>query len=307
MTAFYTNRLVKETINYNNSLYIVEKTGLIRKILNNQDYKLEISDETLRELLAQQDFLRNIASSIISNVNKKSLKKTTGNLAILNLEDEKLTRDARKTFEKDYNELYNNILLTNINNDFFDDLTEAIFLEVDRYNLYQKKDYCIESLLVMLEDEEKNSNINWGYIPEMQNGNNSIQNKNKRILIGVDMKGYNMPIKLHFDRKQIERFLTEYAKKDTLPVYEGDEDMNVEWNDRITTQVLMPLSKEKRKKLKEKEVYKSDYRNRFLGHIKWMMFPNRYPDYLCDHQGKRREKRYVNIKSGIINTESKTH
>lgn len=173
MSAFYTNRLVKETINYNNSLYIAKKIELIDKVIHNDDYKLEISDETIRELLAQQDFLGNIANQIFSNVNRKQMKETSENFAVLNLEDEKLTKDARKNFENDYNELYNKVLLTDINNDFFKDLIEVMFLEADRYNLYQKKDFCIESLLVILEDEEKNNNINWGYIPEIQNGYNS--------------------------------------------------------------------------------------------------------------------------------------
>ena len=116
-----------------------------------------------------------------------------------------------------------------------------------------------------------------------------------------------MPIKLHFERKQLETFLKNYTKDTKLPVYEGNDDMEVGRHGFITTQVCIPLTKEQRKELKKVEVKKSDSRYRFLEHIKWMMLPNRYPDFLCDEQGKKKAKRYVNISSGRIDSSGEEH
>ncbi len=304
MTAFYCNRLVKETINYNNSMYIADKMGLIEKVTEDENYKLDISDEQIREILVQREFLRDISTDIMNEQIKKAeaninnTKQTTS----LDLEKSQSRKQAIGEYESDYNSLYNNILLSDFKNDFVSDLDFATYLESDRYNLYFRKNCAIESLMVMLN--EMNKSINWGYIIESENGCNSIQNKEKFILMGIDMKGYNMPIKLHIERKQIETFLENYTGSKMLPVYEGKEDMNVEWNGFISTQVLMPLSKEQRKQIKDTTLNRSDYRYHFLEHIKWMMLPNRYPDYLCDHQGNKKERRYVNISSGLICTES---
>lgn len=307
MTAFYNNRLTKEVIGYNESLYIANKIGIIEEIFETEQYDLKVTDEELRELIAQMTFLTEISKQIIEEHKNTSNRYThdADDKTILDMEDNEVRKRAIEIYGKDYNELYQNVFLTHLNSDFAEDLNIATILEADQYNLYLTKDFAMESLMVILMN--KNKNINWGYIPESKNGRNSIQNKERFVLVGVDMKGYNMPIKLHFERRQLETFLTNYTKDTKLPVYEGNEDMEIPWNGFMTTQILMPLDKEQRKQLKRLELPKLDYRYRFIEHIKWMMFPNRYPDYLCDHQGKKKEKRYVDIVSGRVASSSQVY
>lgn len=310
MTSFYSNRLAKEVINYNEALYIAKKIQMIDKIFEGRVYELKVTDEELREMIAQLGFLTEIAKDIThesaqkitkGRTRKNNTNKSNNELSIV--DKSKFRKKAMEEYETDYNELYNNFFLTQFDNEFEEDLYLSTILEIDRHNLYKVKDFAMESLMVTLADKGKNKNMNWGYIPENKNGKNSIQNKEKFILIGMDMKGYNMPIKLHFEKNKLETFLRNYTKGTQIPVYEGDEDMEVIWNGYITTQVYSPLTKEQRKQLKEIKLDSSDYRYRFLEHIKWMMLPNRYPKYLCDHQGNKKAKRYVDIVSGIVTTD----
>lgn len=305
MTSFYSNRLTKEVIDYNESLYIVNKIGLIEEILKKDDYKSDITDDELREIISQLEFLKEISKDIAQEMLSKSTKNCENNVINGDLTKSRSREKAIKTYEEDYKNIYENIFLPQFSNDFKNDLDLVTILEADRYNLYSAKNFAIESVMVILTD--KNKNINWGYIPENKNGKNTIQNKEKFVLIGIDMKGYNMPIKLHFQREELETFLTNYAKDTKIPLYEGNEDMEIAWNGYMTTQVYMPLTKEQRKQLKETNLHSSDYRYRFIEHIKWMMLPNRYPKYLCDHQGNKKEKRYIDVKTGQIVATDKLH
>lgn len=300
MTSFYDNRLTKEVMNFNEGLYIANKIGMTKEIFEKGEYELNVTDEGLREIIAQLGFLTEIANEITKESAHKSYVYCNEDKVEPKLSDNKTRKKAIEEYKKDYNELYKNFFLTQFYNDFEMDLDIATILEIDRYNLYSAKDFAMESLMVILADKKKSNNINWGYIPENNNGKNSIQNKDKFVLIGMDMKGYNMPIKLHFEKEKLETFLINYTKSTELPVYEGNEDMQIPWKGFMTTQVYMPLTKDQRKQLKETELPKLDYRYHFLEHIKWMMFPNRYPDYLCDHQGNKKKKRYVDVKSGKI-------
>ena len=301
MTSFYSNRLAKEAISYNEALYIVRKMGIIEQISEQGDYKLEITDEELREMLAQYSFLAGIGKEVLHESVKKYDVYNCEPQVEIDLDDSKVKKDAIKLYEKDYQELYSKLFLTDFHSEFEMDLDIATILEADRYNLYSMKDDAMETLMVILNDKDKSKNMNWGYIPELKNGKNTIQNREKFILVGIDMKGFNMPIKLHFERGKLETFLRNYTGDTRLPIYEGNEDMKNFFTGFITTQICRPLTKSQRKQLNEKKVEKSNYKYGFLEHIKWMMHPNRYPDYLCDSQGKKKPKRHIDISSGRIN------
>lgn len=303
MTSFYDNRLAKEVMNFNEGLYIANKIGITKEIFENGKYELKVTDEELREIVAQLGFLTEIASEITKESANKSYANCNNDKVEPRLGENKTRKKAIEEYEKDYNELYKNFFLPQFYNDFEMDLNIATILEIDKYNLYAAKDFAMESLMVILTDKNKSDNLNWGYIEENNNGKNSIQNNDKFVLIGMDMKGYNMPIKLHFEKEKLETFLKNYVKDTKIPVYEGNDDMQIPWKGFMTTQVYMPLTKDQRKQLKETELPKLDYRYHFLEHIKWMMFPNRYPDYLCDNQGNKKKKRHVDIKTGRIASE----
>ena len=165
------------------------------------------------------------------------------------------------------------------------------------YNLYEVKDMSAQALMVSLIDSDKN--VNWGYIPEKdEKGRNSIQRGSKYVLIGFDLKGYNMPIKLHFEKDRIEKFLDGYTNNTAIPIYEGNED--VEINDEfLTTQVLMKLSKKQRAGIKSalKNMSPDDERYKYISHLNWMMLPNRYPEHLKEN-GTRKPKAKIDIKTG---------
>ncbi len=302
LNAFYVNRLVKKLEEYNLNFYLGRKLDIYNKIINNEPLNINLSEEEIKYMVLQKDFLKDKAQDIINEVIKKYEKddsKDEGDFIISKekIKDSKKFKENVKKYKKEYEKLYNKIYLPNCENDFEKDLTTNSLLNVDMYNLYEVKDMSAQALMVSLIDSDKN--VNWGYIPEKdEKGRNSIQRGSKYVLIGFDLKGYNMPIKLHFEKDRIEKFLDGYTNNTAIPIYEGNED--VEINDEfLTTQVLMKLSKKQRAGIKSalKNMSPDDERYKYISHLNWMMLPNRYPEHLKEN-GTRKPKAKIDIKTG---------
>lgn len=310
LNAFYVNRLVKKLEEYNLNFYLGRKLDIYNKIMNNEPFNINLSDEEIKYIVLQKDFLKDKAQDIISEVTKKYEKDDSKDEGDFIISKEKIKnsdkfRENVEKYKKEYEKLYNKIYLPSFENNFEKDLITNSLLNVDMYNLYEVKDMSAQALMVSLIDNDKN--VNWGYIPEKdEKGRNSIQKGSKYVLIGFDLKGYNMPIKLHFERDRIEKFLDGYTNSTAIPVYEGNED--VEINDEfLTTQVLMKLSKKQRAEIKSslKNMSPDDERYKYISHLNWMMLPNRYPEHLKKADGTRQPKVKIDIKTGKEYVEKK--
>lgn len=302
LNAFYVNRLVKTLDEYNSNFYFGRKLDIYNKIINNEELDIELSDEEIKYMILQKEFLKSSSQDIISEIAKKYEEKDSKDLKEFRITKDRIEetnsyKEAVTQYKSQYEKLYNKIYLPKYKNDYENDLIITSFLDVDMYNLYKIKDMSAQALMVSLIDSDEN--VNWGYIPEKdEKGKNTIQKGNKYILIGFDLKGYNMPIKLHFERDTIEKFLDGYTNSTAIPIYEGNEDVGI--NDKfLTTQVLMKLSKQQRAGIKSalKNMSSDDERYKYISHLNWMMFPNRYPEHL-KKDGIRKSKIKIDIRTG---------
>ena len=187
-------------------------------------------------------------------------------------------------------------LLTESQNDIFKDRKTFAIEDDILEEMYNKKDYAMDTLIISLLDRK--GDFNWGYIPETTGGKNSIQRGKRMIQLGFDLEGFSMPIRLHHSLENIRQHVKGYTGKDEFPVYEGNSDWMVQdqfgRTVRISTQVFLPTQKEERKKIKEMAGSLSEGNRlyEFLTHMNWMAnrtVPTRF--------GKRK---VVSLDTGII-------
>ena len=174
-------------------------------------------------------------------------------------------------------------------------------------NLYNQKDNSILALLNLLSDDERTS-LNWGVIEEKK--------KNDYILIGADISGLNMPLRLHIKKEMLENFMQAHQGNKIIPLYDGKDDFIV--NGRyIGTHVLTPFTDTQREEIKKGslEIKEADYRNKIVQHIAFLVDTQKFPEHLQQKRitvkkGKtkikfERIRKYIDIGTNKKYTKSK--
>lgn len=291
MCAFYSNRFAKIVDGINQSIYLSKKLGLFDDIINGKEFTLKANDEEIKKILAQREFLITISDKIIREKQKKDEEFTNNIIGeLIKSEKSSTTLDtALKKYKTYYNSYYNTFWLSKFDNDIVEDLETAFLGSVDKINLYDIKNSGLETALATFADEENNKkskNVNWGYIDESSNIHNSIENGKDKILLGFDLKDFNMPVKLHCGIDLVQKAMGEYTPSQSdnpvIPVYQGNDDAII--SDKFyTTQVLAKLTKRQKTDLRNtlKKMKHSDIRYKFLSHINWMCLPTRKPEHLA--------------------------
>lgn len=164
---------------------------------------------------------------------------------------------------------------------------------------YWKKDYSIETvLLIALDSFQK---VNWGYIPETQHGENSIKRNKENILLGFDIDGFNMPVRLHMPLDKVKSFFKNSNSGHTIPNYIGNEDM-ILWDKNIGASILMPLSPKHRKQVISfvKGLNPKSYYYNFAKHIQCMQYENSLIrlQRWKDPNGRKGDRVYTNLLTG---------
>lgn len=301
MCAFYANRTAKAINVYNNGLYVLHKTGLLKKFYEDPDYKFNLSDEEIRNLLIQQSLLEKTCKDFIKN------KQSEDDDDLYHVTDSTIYEELNNPIIKQAIRKYDNFypdefskLLPNYQHDLLKDLTEGIKLAATTSYAYDIKYNAIESLIFMLM--EKGKELNWGIVLE------SIRDKDTdNIIIGIDLKEFNMPIKLHCPKNKILDFIRDYTGSSIIPVYEGNNDMIMPTKNGdkfYSTQILLKLSKDQRKLLKETAdtINPNDYFYKFVKHLAWMSLPKRVPDFLLNENGTF-VKRFYDFDKNKVYTE----
>lgn len=253
LSAFTTNKLGKEFTSFKKSKFIFDELGVSDDIDSLINVDVENLDETiLKSILLKYEYLKSSSREIYSKATSEVLTnlEEAGENVTDNVFYKNVDISDMECISPEYKSIFDR-LLPNSKNDFF--------AELENYNsgnhiyegIYTKKDFALDPLITSLLGKE-DSNINWGYIPEEVDGLNSIQRGKRMILIGIDLEGFNYPIKLHSSRKDLIKLVKGYTGKAEIPLYKGDEDWKVETaygGDEITMsgQVLVPLDKLKEK------------------------------------------------------------
>ena len=288
MSAFYANRVAKTVETYNYCLYIIYKTGLLKKYKENPTFTFNLSDEDIQNILLQQRLFSKYSKQFVNEKmeNCKDKNLITPDIIYEEL-DNPFIKQAIRKYENNYSDEFNEIL-PGYKHDILSDFGQCLTLQTSTQLAYTNKYNAIESLLLMLIDNDKERN--WGVILDESSKDEYTHNLVNNFLIGVDMKEFNMPITFHCSESLIRTFINNYTKADFIPVYKGITDMiRTNNNGKVFygTQILMKLSKEQRKLLRHsaETISKTNQSYKFIHHIQWMSHPNRPPDHIKAKSG----------------------
>lgn len=193
------------------------------------------------------------------------------------------------TYYQDEYKRYFQQVFPNSENDLSDDFMFSNICENANFNLYRLKNFQIQSLLTCLLNNSPSIVENYGYIPET---NKDIRQQ-RVILIGVDMKGFNMPLRLHIDKEMLLDVLRDVQDGGTLfPIYQGYKDFKISSNKvSMATHIYVPLSPEKEAILQKNVdglVKRKTIREPAIRHIHYLTKKAKMPDHLKN--GKKKFK-----------------
>ena len=303
LISFYYNRLEKIIESIEKTLFILEKRGHLERFFEGKEIRSKLSDEDLKINLAQFKFLSDISMKVIEKyrdnlIQDKSIKDAIyidgkeGVLDQISMSDEqayknfftKKDKESKVDAKKDLEMLMGYI--SNRNNVYF---YKDCFMDVMMYNLLNK-------------DKE----INWGYVEEKDkffNNENSIKNNSRTILIKADIPGFNNPITLHYKLKKLRTFIKNYNGKKTIPVYQGEDDFEIESKNGKTYMsnlILMPIYSSRIKRIKKKAIASKENApyNKYLKHLLWISSPKSIPEHLL--KDGRNLKQRADLNTGEI-------
>lgn len=282
INTFWLNRYTKELESINRSFFIVKNLKLLGKIRDavpekdTGNIKISIEEDDLENTYKKMNFLHRVLKIIFKEVEKgkykgiieetvtETRKNTTKKVDIypaLEKLQESMGEEYRAHFSKTQ---------PDVEHDLFTDADDYRIMENATHNTYMAKDMNIIAILSNLY--EVGFSNNWGIIPE-RNWKNS-----NMILLGVDITGLNMPVRVHVEKSLVCDFLKGYQGNTLFPVYEGDKDFEHEFQ-VIPTQVLMPICEKQRKGLKTLIQKGNPYRKNLLEHLLFLS-NGTYPEHL---------------------------
>lgn len=289
LNTFLINRYTKALEDMNKTFFIVNELGLwsqIRSAVPERDGKIsiDIDERELEALYRKMNFLDAALEEVMAYCKENTNPDDTQNVTMENgsirsfikfdINDkidelEAILGDEYRAFFGGY--------LPESSNSFGVDFDEYRLLRNAIVNTYRIKDYNMLATLFNLY-QVKGLSKNWGVMPE----NRSIADSDK-ILLGFDIEGFNMPIRLHIDKKLVIEFLQSNQGTNRMPMYEGSSDfMMLDRN--IGTHILMPLGMKQKKSLKSyfdyhSKIAGSPVRN-FLEHLVFLKDNSKYPEHL---------------------------
>lgn len=254
MSAFYTNRMTKQVPIYSILGYILDKTDAIYKICDQPELEYEdlgySRDDICMYMTMYKCFQKLMMRNYFSDIPTTQI-----------LDQDKVHRDLSNVLHK-----YKHIYETYYPNMGFNFERDIDFVMMDAQmirEMYDLKVFSVKSLLYTAITDKKKNIINWGFVPEDE------QTDDKFALLGFDIKTLNTPLFVHMKRDELTEFLTELTGGTKIPVYEGANNMySYTIKQRVTAQVLYPLSKDEKKKLFKLEG--TGNLTDYYRHIKWL-------------------------------------
>lgn len=315
LTAFWLNRYTKQLNSLNKSFAVINqlclwnqiksaipdpKTGIIHIDIDKAELettyvKLNFLHMLSKEVFSSAKRLGNVSTEIVETSNKK----------VLQVDVEPVLKRMEELYGADY-KTYFYEQLPDINHDLITDLDDYRILENVISNTYRLKDMNLIAILSNLY--HNNHKENWGIILEDRDFESS-----DKILIGIDVEGLNMPIRLHAKKSDVRDFVKGQTGTTIFPIYEGGEDFRLfGTHENIGTPVLMPLCKKQKEciPILEQKQMKGSSKQRFFSHLKYLADRSYYPEHLkveriVKKKGKppkkvkeKPPKRYIDLDSG---------
>lgn len=305
LNLFYQNRLAKEITMIGEAFLAIQSTGLMKDILTYQD-----DPKKLRECIEQkctreewtliknkENWLNAVMAMIYRERKKVDVSEEDiqqGYVVIPMQEDmETLQEEARERYKQMFQS-------TNVEARMEQDVPLWEVIRNITENIYKIKDHILNVVICeQVQDAKKSPLRNFGVIQEREG-------RTKKILIGLDIEGLSMPIKVHADTNDLAEILRENYGNCILPEYEGAEDFWVN-NSLLSTSLLLPITKAYEIRIRElREKYKGTEVEPLLNHLLFLSNQSKYPEHLMDKRvdkkGRikfsKREKRYRDIQTG---------
>lgn len=293
LNAFWQNRFTKEAMNFGENLFIFDTLNLWKNYEN-----IQLDEEKIKNVLQKGSICDRVFYKIKDNI-QETIQEETFSYGLINL------KNIPKQFQKEYKEYFDDKIPESKNL-----LDEDVGYGQNKRNIegviYKTKASMIQELLL---DIEHNKNItNWGYIPETQDGKNSIQRNKRHILISIDYPGFNMPLRLHTEKDIIEEFFKIRKNSAIIPIYEGNQDFKYK-GEKLSTKLFMPLTETGESEIikQNKSINAVDARYGYIKHLGNLVtkkvksikkiFPSRYVDLTNGTEGIKINNEFIPDKS----------
>lgn len=286
MSSFWTNRVNKVIKEINEALYIVNHQELLREEdLGEEGFAYSIKKEDMKNINLKMSVIHKMYFDLFNKLeNEKSFKPVMNIMRYIN--------GISRKHENEYKEYFDRLFPNSINSLKEDMIISNVF-ENARYNSYKIKAFNMQALLISLFNSNSKIIENFGYIKEPGN--------KKEILIGVDIKGFNMPFALHINKDLVLEFLRESQGNTLFPVYKGSKDFKIGEDEVLKAQILIPLTKEADEKIK-KATDRLTPRDRYakaVRHINYLRKQGKMPEHMMVAQNTKKGKKYKYVREYV--------
>lgn len=318
LNVFWMNRYTKELDALNKSLCIINELDLWYQVrtakpkADNGMISIDVDKEKLKYVYRKIHFLQETSLLMLDELDLESesdldeeVEGITTRRIVRRVDPSKVLLDMETDMGADYAEYFSN-LLPEESHHFYEEFDTYRVMENAIHNTYRFKDFNMIAILSNLY--QNNSSKNWGIILE---DGKDIENQDM-ILIGIDVAGLNMPVRLHIEKEVVLEFLKANQETTIISLYEGDRDFySRNLGKTISTPILMPLCKRQKEgvtSLLETMNQTHSSRN-FIEHIAFLADPTKYPDHLKEEyvsrkkgkskiQKRKPNKKYVDLVTG---------
>ena len=307
MSAFWENRLTKEIEEITNATFILQDLNLIEKILNDegeyQEFPFEkLPDKKIELEILKTEILKEITQMCVDEMEEDLKKQKRQEEKVKEIYITPYIREVAAEYQEEYNEYFSKLIPNTMNILTYD-------IE-DRYmtgknmvnNLYKGKN---ANVLALIESCITRDTIqNWGYVEEDNNVGNFI-------ILGFDIEGLNMPLRIHIPKDYLKEFLEANEMENIIPIYKGNDDFR-RLGELIKTPALIPMSPNVKRQIKDMEINRkgSVQQAMYLEHLKYLAntttenFPQRLKTPKVIGKGKKQKVKYL-IKREYIDLDTK--
>lgn len=269
--SFYSNRLEKHRENLGIGLFML-KEFKEQKVKN-------ISAEQLKAAWKKYRILDFMVNNLIQLQCEEYQKKENDEIQVPSIVDQK-----GAVYVEAYESLFD------VQNGMGDVDLYKMTNGANKQNQYLIKGRLMEDLILQSVRE----NANWGIMAE---NDGSIKIK-KLVCIGIDIPGFNMPLRLHYPLEDLRKLMRGYVGEDEMPLYIGADDFVIN-GDNFGTQLLLPITPKQSatvKKLAKRKEEKPSEVSKLVKHIACVQLPNMVKKLLDEKTGKKQQyPDYINI------------
>ena len=315
--AFYSNRFTKELQELETLNFCLTSGYSLDKFMEAEDPSTVIPEYMKAPLINEQKFISAISDELLAK-NRAEVMQMQSFLAPENTYTSSfdLSTAVPENVRKEYMKVFGRK-----ESDFYYIMTQTFNLRNHTLNQYFSKDASLLALLSTIASN-KDSVQNWGVIVdrnECGEEQEKVNLKRDYLLLGFDIKGLNMPLRLHIPTDTVKDFAREYLESEYIPVYEGDYDFRYMTRPLSTPllfgqpdRIVETLQTKVDSRDKSRPLYQSD---KLYSHLLYLSNPSErtFPDHLKTEvlegkKGKKKKKlkqlkRFVSVKSGDILTE----